>query len=212
MKSRQGVEPPTWPPTVKRSIRHDDRLRMTAVSLREAHSPVRPCAVVTIDLPFFLMQKMTPVGLKIGVIADTHGLLRPEAIEILTTCRYIIHAGDVGKPEVLEQLRVIATTFAVRGNVDKGSWAEKLPYREVVEIGNRSFYLVHRLEDLDLDPSAGFDAVVYGHSHIPGSYHRNGVLYFNPGSAGPKRFRLPVSMGQITLTDDGIESHLITLL
>ena len=156
-------------------------------------------------------NKLPSAGLKIGVIADTHGLLRPEAMEFLKTCRYIFHAGDVGKPEVLEQLGNIATTFSVRGNVDKGPWAEKLPYTEVVEIGNRSFYLLHRLEDLDLDPSVGFDAVVYGHSHIPESFHKNGVLYFNPGSAGPKRFKLPVSMGQIIITDGGLESRMITL-
>ena len=151
--------------------------------------------------------------IKIGIIADTHGLLRDEAIEILKTCDFILHAGDIGSPAILMELRSIATTFAIRGNIDKGSWTKKLPDKDIVEIEKRSLYLIHSLHDLDLDPSAaGFDAVISGHSHIPKSFKKNGVLYFNPGSAGPKRFRLPVTMGRITIRDGRFDSEILTLL
>jgi uncharacterized protein len=147
----------------------------------------------------------------IGVIADTHGLLRPEAAEHLKGCRTIFHAGDIGSLEVLEQLKSIAPVFAVRGNVDKGPWAKNLPIREIVEIEDRLFYLVHRLDDLDLDPRWGFHAVVYGHSHMPKRFYKDGVLYFNPGSAGPKRFKLPVTVGRITIADGVVKGEIVPL-
>jgi uncharacterized protein len=150
--------------------------------------------------------------IEIGIIADTHGLLRPEAVEFLNTCHYILHAGDIGKEAVLEQLKAIAPTFAVRGNVDKDPWARNLPDKEVVEIGNLVFCIIHDLEDLNLETADGFDVVVYGHSHILKTYHKKGLLYFNPGGAGPKRFKLPVSIGRIVITDDHIESCMIKLL
>ena len=149
--------------------------------------------------------------IEIGVIADTHGLLRPGVVEMLAGCRYIFHAGDIGNPEILEQLKSMAPVFAVQGNIDRGPWAKDLPIKEVIEINGGFFYLVHRLEDLDLDPSGGFQAVVYGHSHMPESYRKQGVLYFNPGSAGPRRFRLPVTMGRITIVDGRLESEIIDL-
>ncbi|MCP4577173.1 MAG: metallophosphoesterase family protein [Deltaproteobacteria bacterium] len=158
------------------------------------------------------MAGMTNPRIEIGVIADTHGLLRPEAVRYLKGCHYILHAGDVGKEAVLEELKAIAPTFAVRGNVDRDSWAEGLPHREMVKIGNRCFYLVHNIEDLELDPSDGFDVVVYGHSHIPKIYWKKGVSYFNPGGAGPKRFKLPVSMGRIVMKDHRLESRIVNLL
>ena len=120
--------------------------------------------------------------------------------------------GDVGKETVLEELEAIAPTVAVRGNVDRDPWARRLPHREVFEIGTRCFYLVHDIEDLDLDPSEGFDGVIYGHSHIPKSHWKKGVIYFNPGSAGPKRFNLPVSMGRIVIQDDRIERCTVTFI
>jgi putative phosphoesterase len=159
-----------------------------------------------------MLNKSNPKATEIGVIADTHGLLRPEAVEFLKGCHYILHAGDVGKEIVLEKLRTIAPTFAVRGNVDRESWARNLPEREVVEIGTRCFCLVHNIEDLDLDPSEAFDAVIYGHSHIPKSYWKKGVIYFNPGGAGPRRFKLPISVGRITIKNDRFESWTIKLL
>jgi len=159
-----------------------------------------------------MLNNSYPKTIEIGVIADTHGLLRPEAVEFLKGCHYILHAGDVGKEAVLEELRPIAPTFAVRGNVDRDPWARRLPDKEVVEIGNRCFYLVHNIEDLDLDPSEKFDAVIYGHSHIPKTYWKKGVIYFNPGGAGPRRFKLPVSVGRITMRNDRIIRWTIELL
>lgn len=150
---------------------------------------------------------------KIGVIADTHGLLRPEASEFLKRCDLIVHAGDVGNPDILKALRSIAPTYAIRGNVDKGSWAQGLPDKDVLEVEDKFLYLIHSLEDLDLDPvAAEFDAVIFGHSHRPESYEKDGVLYFNPGSAGQKRFKLPVSIGRITIKNSRLESEIITLV
>ena len=148
-----------------------------------------------------------------GVISDTHGILRPEAIEFLKTCDLILHAGDIGSQDVFEELGTIAPVFAVRGNMDHGSWAKKLSKTEVVEVEAMFFYLIHNLYDLDVDPvAAGFDAVVSGHSHQPKRYEKDGVLYFNPGSAGPKRFRNPVSIGRIRIRAGRIDSEIIRRL
>lgn len=140
----------------------------------------------------------------IGVISDTHGLLRPEAIAALQGVEHIIHAGDVGSPEILERLSAIAPVTTVRGNIDKGGWARKLSETEVLDIGGISIYVLHDLAKLDLNPkAAGFHAVVSGHSHVLKQEMRDGVLYFNPGSAGPRRFKLPISLGKL-IVDDGI--------
>ena len=148
----------------------------------------------------------------IGVISDTHGLLRPEAIEFLKSSDLIIHAGDIGNPDILEMLRSIAPTFAVRGNVDYGAWAQQLPEKEVVEVADKFMYIIHELESLDLDPAGEFDAVISGHSHQPKNYQKDGVLYFNPGSAGPRRFTLPTTAGRITISQNGLEAEIIPLL
>jgi uncharacterized protein len=148
----------------------------------------------------------------IGIISDTHGLLRPEAIEALQGADHIIHAGDVGSPEILEQLSTIAPVTAVRGNVDKGAWSRKLPETEVVELGGVSIWVLHDLARLDLKPKgAGFAVVVSGHSHVPKQETRDGVLYFNPGSAGPRRFKLPVSVGKLVVKDGGVRCELLHL-
>jgi putative phosphoesterase len=148
----------------------------------------------------------------IGVISDTHGLLRPEAVAALRGSNYIIHAGDVGDPQILNQLAAIAPLTAVRGNVDHGAWAQRLPATNVLEIGEVSIYVLHRLQDLDLKPEAAkFAAVVYGHSHVPKEELKNGVLYFNPGSAGPRRFTRPVSVGRLLLADGKLESEIVKL-
>lgn len=145
----------------------------------------------------------------IGVISDTHGLLRPEALSALKGSNYIIHAGDIGDPAILEKLTEIAPVTAVRGNVDHGTWTRKIPSTNVLEVNNISIYILHRIDDLDLKPeAAGFAAVVYGHSHIPKQEIRNGVLYFNPGSAGPKRFNLPVSVGKFVINDSTITTEI----
>lgn len=148
----------------------------------------------------------------IGVISDTHGLLRPEAIEALRGSEYIIHAGDVGSPEILEQLSAIGPVTAVRGNVDKGPWSRNLPETQVLELGGISIYVLHDLSQLDLKPeAAGFSVVVSGHSHAPKQETREGVLYFNPGSAGPRRFRLPVSIGRLVLEHGGVRGEILQL-
>ena len=152
-------------------------------------------------------------GTIVGVISDTHGLLRPEAVEALQGSEHIIHDGDVGAPEILEKLASIAPVTAIRGNVDKGVWAQKLPEIDVVEIAGISIYVIHDLVKLDLKPeAAGFAVVAYGHSHIPKQETRNGVLYFNPGSAGPGRFKLPVTIGKLTISKRKVRGEIIPIL
>jgi len=136
----------------------------------------------------------------VGLISDTHGLLRPEALRALAGCDLIIHAGDVGTPEILDALRAVAPVVAVRGNVDKGAWATALPATAVADAGGTLIYVMHDLNDLDLDPAAaGFGVVVSGHSHKPARSERGGVLFVNPGSAGRRRFRLPVTVARLAL-------------
>ena len=147
-----------------------------------------------------------------GVISDTHGLLRPEAVQALRGSDRILHAGDIGDPEILEALAQIAPVIAVRGNVDTDSWARALPETEVVEAGGVSIYVLHDLGRLDLKPeAAGFCAVVYGHSHQPKIEEKNGVLYFNPGSAGPRRFQLPVIVGRLVIAGRKVRGELVEL-
>jgi putative phosphoesterase len=143
--------------------------------------------------------------MRIGIISDTHGLLRPEAAERLRGVRHIIHAGDIGHPEVIAELRKIAPVTAVRGNVDRDEWAAEYRNSAGVKLGGRSIYVLHNLKELDLDPvAAGIDAVVSGHSHRPRIETVGGVLYLNPGSAGPRRFTLPVSLATLELTGDAL--------
>lgn len=150
--------------------------------------------------------------LTVGVISDTHGLLRPEASAELEGCDLIVHAGDVGRPEILDRLRELAPTHAVRGNVDRGAWAEALPETAVVEAGGHRLYVLHVLDELDLDPgAAGFSAVISGHTHQPVAGTRRGVLYLNPGSAGPRRFRLPVTLARLRVTEAGLEHERVEL-
>ena len=150
--------------------------------------------------------------LTIGLISDTHGLLRPEAVEALKGSDFIIHAGDIGDPRVLAGLSLLAPVTAIRGNVDRGPWAESLSDNEVLQIGDTFIYVIHNIADLDLDPAAaGFQAVVSGHSHQPGWCEKNGVLFVNPGSAGPRRFKLPIAVGRLRITDAGITAEAIEL-
>jgi putative phosphoesterase len=148
----------------------------------------------------------------IGVISDTHGLLREEALRALEGSDLIVHAGDMGSPVIVPQLRRIAPVVAVRGNVDREPWAAPYRPREVISLPPVEIYLLHNLRALDLAPvKAGFAAVISGHTHDPKFYVRDGVLYFNPGSAGPRRFRLPVSLGKITVVGRELLPELITL-
>lgn len=151
--------------------------------------------------------------MRIGIISDTHGLLRPEARRALTGVQLIIHAGDVGAPEILTQLKTIAPVFAVRGNVDTQPWAQDLPVTTVVEISGFHFYVLHNLQDLDLKPqAAGFDAVISGHTHQAEQHHDGGVLFLNPGSAGPRRFRLPVTLALLEVAKGPWKVEIVRLL
>jgi putative phosphoesterase len=148
----------------------------------------------------------------IGVISDTHGLLRPEALADLLGSDYIIHAGDIGDPDILIKLAAIAPVTAIRGNVDRGAWANKIPLTNVLEVGGVSIYVLHSLRDLDLKPeAAGFDVVISGHSHVPKQETKNGVLYFNPGSAGARRFQLPVTIGRLKIRDGKVSGEIVEL-
>jgi uncharacterized protein len=152
-------------------------------------------------------------GPRLGVISDTHGLLRPEVLTALAGVDLIIHAGDVGDPRVLDRLERIAPVHAVRGNTDRGEWAQALPPTRVLEVENIHIYVLHELFALDLDPAAaGLAAVIYGHSHSPHLERKNGVLYLNPGSAGPRRFTLPVSLALVEIKGNGLEAEFIDLL
>ena len=148
----------------------------------------------------------------IGVISDTHGLVRPEVLKAFQGVDLIVHAGDVGGPGVLEALRAVAPVVAVRGNVDRGEWAQDLKDSEVVEAGEPRLYILHNLLELNLHPTAaGFDAVISGHSHSPSTENIQGVLFLNPGSAGPRRFRLPVSVALLRLEGKSLAAKLIDL-
>jgi len=149
----------------------------------------------------------------IGVISDTHGLLRPEALTALAGVEHILHAGDVGDPRILDALREIAPVTAIRGNVDQWGECAELPATDVVELHGQLFYLVHSLADLDINPVvAGVAAVISGHSHKPSIEQRNGVLYLNPGSAGPRRFHLPVTVALLTTDTENVAAQIVELL
>jgi putative phosphoesterase len=150
---------------------------------------------------------------RIGVIADTHGLLRPEAVKALRGVELIIHAGDVGGPEILEALQALAPVYAVRGNTDRGDFGQSLPQTQVVPVGEVQLYVLHELFCLDLDPAAaGLAAVIFGHSHRPHLERKEGVLYLNPGSAGPRRFTLPVTLALLKVQQNGLIPKIIELL
>lgn len=151
-------------------------------------------------------------NLLVGVISDTHGLLRPQAVDALRGADLIIHAGDVGTGEILEPLGSLAPTFAVRGNIDKVGAAAHLPASQIVEVGALLFYVLHDIAELELDPpTAGFAAVIYGHSHKPSIVTRDGVLYLNPGSAGPRRFSLPVTLARVIVAGHELQPGIVTL-
>ena len=147
--------------------------------------------------------------MRIGLISDTHGLLRPEAVQALAGVEQIIHAGDVGAEAVIEHLRTLAPVHAVRGNNDQGAWAAELPLQLALQWAGVRIHVLHDVKELDMDPAAaGFRAVVAGHSHKPGVLEREGVLYVNPGSAGPRRFKLPITVGFLILTDGSVRGEI----
>ncbi len=149
---------------------------------------------------------------KIGIISDTHGLVRKSVVKSFKDVDLIVHAGDVGKPEVLETLQAISKVHPVRGNVDGGKWTDNLPFTDVVQVGQVYFYVLHDLNSLDLDPAAaGFNAVISGHSHIPKIEEKNGVIFLNPGSAGPRRFKYPISIAFLYIKGTAIEVEIVEL-
>ena len=149
----------------------------------------------------------------VGVISDTHGLLRPEAVEALRGSEHIIHAGDIGAPEIIPALEKIAPVTAIRGNIDKEPWTKQFRETEVVELAGVYIYVIHDVNAIDLNPrAAGFAVVISGHSHQPKQEIKEGVLYFNPGSAGPRRFRLQISVGSLEISDGKVSGRIIELL
>ena len=149
----------------------------------------------------------------IGLISDTHGLLRPEVAPALAGADLILHAGDIDTPEVLEQLRALAPVIAVRGNNDRGAWADAILEREVTQVGAVCIYMVHDLHDIDLSPvAAGFQVVVSGHTHRPLIEQRDGVLFVNPGSAGPRRFSLPITVARLTIEGEAARAEVVHLI
>jgi uncharacterized protein len=149
---------------------------------------------------------------RVGLISDTHGLIRPAALDALRGSELIIHCGDIGDAAVLEALRRLSPVRAIRGNNDKGVWAQSLPTHDVVEVGGHAIYVLHDLAELDLDPgAAGFTAVVFGHSHKPAIETRGKTLFVNPGSAGPRRFTLPVTVARLALRSGRCEAKIFEL-
>src|SRR5216683_953587 len=161
----------------------------------------------------FIVCSMTAIDdLRVGLISDTHGLLRPDARAFLMGCDYIVHGGDIGSAQILDELAVIAPLIAVRGNNDTGPWAARLPLTELVRVGNVFVYVIHNLEELDIDPAAaGVRVIVSGHSHKPMIEERDQVLYINPGSSGPRRFKLPVSVGEILVSGSAVNARIVDL-
>ena len=148
----------------------------------------------------------------VGIVSDTHGLLRPEAVELLRGSEHIIHAGDIGSAEIVPELEKIAPVTAIRGNVDTQAWARRFAETEVVELAALPIYVIHDVNALDLNPkAAGFAAVISGHSHQPKQEVKDGVLYFNPGSAGPRRFKLPISVGRLELVNGKVRAQICEL-
>jgi putative phosphoesterase len=148
----------------------------------------------------------------VGVISDTHGLLRPEAVELLRGSEHIIHAGDIGAPEIIPELEKIAPVTAIRGNVDTQAWARRFAETEVVELAGLFLYVIHDAKALDLNPkAAGFAVVISGHSHKPNQEVKDGVLYFDPGSAGPRRFKLPISIGRLEIMGGKVSGEILQI-
>jgi putative phosphoesterase len=156
---------------------------------------------------------MTSINdLRVGLISDTHGLLRPEARAFLIGCDYIVHGGDIGEAKILDELAAMAPLIAVKGNNDSDPWAARLPATELIRVGNVFVYVIHNLAELDIDPgAAGIRVIVSGHSHKPMIEERDGILYVNPGSSGPKRFKLPVSVGEIIVSGSAVRARLVDL-
>ena len=151
--------------------------------------------------------------MRVGLISDTHGLLRPEALDFLAGCDHIVHGGDIGNAAILERLAALAPLTVVRGNNDREAWARAIPVTARLTLGTLDLYAIHDLKELDIDPrAAGIRVVVSGHSHRPSCSERNGVLYLNPGSAGRRRFSLPISAAELIVEGDRVQPRIVTLV
>jgi uncharacterized protein len=149
----------------------------------------------------------------VGVISDTHGLLRPEVAKVFAGVRLILHAGDIGKAEIIEELNSIAPVVAVRGNNDTGAWARAIPETKLTKVDDIRIYMVHNVKDADFDPEdRRIQVIISGHSHRPSIETREGVLFMNPGSAGPRRFKLPITVGRLTIRGSSMRGEIINLL
>jgi hypothetical protein len=159
-----------------------------------------------------LAKTLSNTQVVIGLISDTHGLMRPEALVALKGVDTIIHAGDIGKPEVIAQLKAIASVVSIRGNNDTGAWAQSLPETKSLKVGSTRLFVIHDVKELQFDPAArGYRVVVSGHSHKPSLTERDGVLFVNPGSAGPRRFRLPVAVAKLTIASGKAKARIVEL-
>jgi putative phosphoesterase len=155
---------------------------------------------------------MKQASLRIGLISDTHGLLRPEALDFLAGCDHIVHGGDIGNAGILDRLAELAPLTVVRGNNDREAWAREIPITAALELGGITLYAIHDVKELDIDPAArGVRVVVSGHSHRPASSERGGVLYINPGSAGRRRFSLPISAAELVIEGESVRPRIVTL-
>jgi hypothetical protein len=178
--------------------------------LRSTEQKIKRYSSGTKELLVMSIKSQSSDDYLVGVISDTHGLLRPEAIKVLESTDLIIHAGDIGKHEVLETLRAVSPVYAVRGNMDVGGWAHYLPETEVVEIGKFLLYVLHNPNELDIDPAAaGFNAVIYGHTHLASIDKKSNVLFLNPGTAGP--FRAPITVALLHLRGSSLDAELVEL-
>ena len=147
----------------------------------------------------------------VGAISDTHGLLRPEVLKLFKSVDLILHAGDIGDPQILEQLTAVAPTIAVRGNNDKGEWARRIPESKKVDVGGISIFMIHDVKEITASNRSGAEVILSGHSHKPSIERRDGILYLNPGSAGPRRFKLPISVARITIKKSQVTARLIEI-
>lgn len=147
----------------------------------------------------------------IGAISDTHGLLRPEVLKLFKSVDLILHAGDIGDPQILEQLKALAPTIVVRGNNDKGEWATRIPESRKVDVGAISIFMIHDVKEISVSNLTGVDIILSGHSHKPSIERRGGILYLNPGSAGPRRFKLPIGVARITIKKSRVTARLIEI-
>jgi putative phosphoesterase len=210
VQARRGRRPQGNPPGARQAGTDRDRTGFQVVLALQPWTGRLKTLMLTLGVASgVITQKIARAGVmpqvRIGVISDTHGLLRPEAEQHLAGVAHIVHAGDIGHPDVITRLRQIAPVTAIRGNVDTGHWAEQYPDTEIVKLGGRTIHILHDVHELKLDPlSSGIDVVISGHSHRPRTETVDGVLYLNPGSAGPRRFNLPITLATLELNERGL--------